>query len=86
MKFENKYYWKEKKSESSLNSKPELSVEHSWIFAMDTKSFPSFQWHSYHYHAFFPTEMTQWKDHFYTKDWAIRNGMLACTSADQEVK
>lgn len=71
--------WGEKKkllklkneNESSLNFKLELSTEHSWFFATDTKSFLSFHRHSYHYPAFFPTEMTQWKDHSFTKPWAI---------------
>lgn len=73
-------------NESSLNYKLELSTEHSWFFATDTKSFLSFHRHSYHYPAFFPTEMKQWKDHSYTKPSAITKWKVVWASADKEIK
>lgn len=76
-------------NESSLNYKLELSTEHSWFFAMNTKSFLSFHRHSYHYPAFFPTETTQWKDHSFTKPWAIgkwKVSLSICRSGSQVVE
>lgn len=69
---------------SSLDCKPELSAEHSWVFAIDTNSFPSFLWHSYHYRAFFPKwddEMERLSPH---QAWSRRK--VECQSGQLQIR